>query len=131
MEREAARYLPASPDPDLPARLLLLAAALAVPSAAARNGTLDAGFGAAGYLADVGASDLALGLAFEATGRVVLAGTTGDVDGETTLLDVARFLTDGRPAAAAPNGFGAQTALTLTLAEAGAARVTVDALGTR
>ena len=127
-------------------RLLLLAAALAAVSASAQPGTLDPAFGAGGRtLVSVGDNDVAYGLAFEANGRVVLAGTTGDISTEDTSVAVARFLTDGRPVAAdapavaaragltaAPNPFGVRTAVTLTLAEAGEARVSVfDALGRR
>ncbi len=109
-------------------------------------GTLDAAFGTGGRtLVDIGANDVATALAFEANGRVVLAGQTGDVEGTAVQFAVARFTTDGRPTAgeepaapgafalsAAPNPFQSTSAVTLVLDEAGAARVSVvDALGRR
>ncbi len=109
-------------------------------------GALDPAFGAGGRtLLDLGDTDAALALAFEPNGRVVLAGQTGNADGSETRIAVARVTTDGRPTAgedsaapgafalaAAPNPFQSTSAVTLTLDEAGAARVSVyDALGRR
>ncbi|HEX8386889.1 MAG TPA: T9SS type A sorting domain-containing protein [Rubricoccaceae bacterium] len=110
------------------------------------GGEPDIAFGTGGRaLADFGASAAAQALAFGADGLAVLAGASGAADGTSGQIAVARFVTDGRPSAteepgaagplalaAAPNPFGPSAALTLTLREAGAARVAVyDALGRR
>ena len=110
------------------------------------DGALDTDFGTGGRtLLDLGANDVAVALAFEPNGRVVLAGQTGNTEGSEVQIAVARFVTDGRPTAgeapaapgalalaAAPNPFQSTAAVTLTLTEAGAASVSVyDALGRR
>ena len=110
-------------------RLLLLAAlAVVVSPALAQAGGLDPAFGTGGRtIVDLGDDDVARVLALGSDGRAVLAGQTGNADGRATSIAVARFVTDGRPAAAeVPAATGG-----LALAEAGAARVTVDVLDAR
>ena len=109
------------------------------------SGAPDTAFGTGGRtVLDLAGDDQALALALQSDGRAVLAGQRVGADGVARAIAVARFVTDGRPVAgdtppagagvfaltAAPNPFGGQTAVTLALAEAGAARVAVyDALG--
>lgn len=110
------------------------------------SGALDPAFGTGGRtLLSVGGTGFAVAVAFEANGRVVLAGSTTNQDESASRIAVARFTTNERPTAGeepaapsalqlavAPNPFQGTTAVTLTLGEASTVRVSVvDALGRR